>query len=79
MDLSFSGTDATAENSPMEFWLNNNYDRWDYDLLGLTNEQDDVLPGAALQHQVFNQPGAADDRGAIPSRAPVTNVRYCAE
>ncbi len=28
------------------FWVNNNYDRWDVDILSATNEQDDVkLPG----------------------------------
>ena len=41
MDLSFSGADATSQASPMEFWANNNYDRWDNDDHFNTPEQDD--------------------------------------
>src|SRR6185312_1880066 len=47
MDLSYGGTDNTSSESPFVFWCNNNYDRWDYDLLDLTNEQDDVLISGA--------------------------------
>jgi hypothetical protein len=43
MDLSFNGTDATSQSQPYTFWANNNYDRWDYDGVFLTPEQDDLL------------------------------------
>ena len=42
MDTSFGGADATSPSQPFVFWANNNYDRWKYDLLGSTNEQDDT-------------------------------------
>ena len=42
MDLGFSGADATSADFPYTIWANNNYDRWKWDLLGLTYEQDDT-------------------------------------
>jgi hypothetical protein len=50
MDLTFNGPDATSQSSPMEFWANNNYDRWktNSSLLGLLYtdiEQDDQKIG----------------------------------
>ena len=47
MDLTFNGPDATSQASPMVFWVNNNFDRWSYDLLSSAEEQDDVLSGAS--------------------------------
>ena len=47
MDLSWNGPDATSQTSPMIFWRNNNFDRWNTtaNLLYTELEQDDVLPG----------------------------------
>ncbi len=47
MDLAFNGIDATSQSSPMVFWCNNNFDRWNYDWLSSAEEQDDVLPGGS--------------------------------
>jgi len=47
MDLSFNGSDTTTTNSPYVFWANNNYDRWNYDVLSSAEEQDDILPGGS--------------------------------
>ena len=47
MDLSLTSLDYTSQNSPYVFWRNNNFDRWNYDLLSVAEEQDDVLPGGS--------------------------------
>ena len=46
MDTSFNGPDATSQASPMEFWANNNHDRWfnSYYGTGFELEQDDLNP-----------------------------------
>jgi Alpha/beta hydrolase of unknown function (DUF900) len=45
MNTSFSGPDTTSPNSYYQFWVNNNYDRWDYDPDDGTNYMDDVQAG----------------------------------
>lgn len=45
MDLSFNGPDNTSPSSYYQFWINNNYDRWDYDADDGTNYMDDVQAG----------------------------------
>jgi hypothetical protein len=44
MDLSFSGPDATSQNSPYIFWCDSNFDRW-HIVDGSDLEQDDVQQG----------------------------------
>ena len=51
MDLSFNGANATSANNPATIWCDNNYDRWAYDWLGLTYEQDDVKTASAPDSQ----------------------------
>ena len=43
MDLNFSGTDATSQASPIELWVNNNYDRG-HKVDSTDFEQDDLGP-----------------------------------
>jgi hypothetical protein len=57
MDLSFNGPDNTSPSTYFQFWVNDNYDRWDYDLLGLTNEQDDVKIAKATDCNYTNAAG----------------------
>ena len=42
MDLSFGGPDNTSQARPFVFWINNDYDRVDTDILDLVQEEDDV-------------------------------------
>ena len=42
IDTTFTGPDFVSANHPFRFWVNGNYDRWNYDSLSSTNEQDDV-------------------------------------
>jgi hypothetical protein len=45
MDTSFGGPDNTSPANPYVFWANNNYDRWEVDILSGVPEEDDVLVG----------------------------------
>ena len=56
MDLSFNGADVTSQSSPYVFWANNNYDRWNYDVLSSTNEQDDVASTSAAARSYSGVP-----------------------
>jgi alpha-tubulin suppressor-like RCC1 family protein len=42
IDTKFNGSDFVSANHPFRFWLNNNYDRADYDADDNTNYEDDV-------------------------------------
>jgi hypothetical protein len=44
MDTSFGGPDSTSQANPMEFWVNNNFDRTNYDAADNTFYEDDIGP-----------------------------------
>jgi hypothetical protein len=44
MDESFNGPDNTSPDRPYVFWANNNYDRWDEDLIDGIQEEDSQNP-----------------------------------
>ena len=54
MDVSFNGADATSQNSPMEFWVNNNFDRVFHDEDDNADYEDDVSRNSYAAFSPYN-------------------------